>query len=289
MAEAQAIPARRSCCARHWRCILFSSCCWGFFLVLLGVAAFVFWPRLILICVHYAEVRGDLYLSQSPSSPFFTMAPVLTVPMTIDNTNLWGLTAHVTLTAYPSGAEDVPLVRSSSDAYMHPNAVTEFEMVLGNAGGRTAEQAVAVLEAIRAGCGDNPLQWTTRSWMLDLLLEIDRIALTDLSVDVWYRDIAMPCDGGVASAAGFWSESGACQTTMSDRVPDDAGVCCVPFFCAWDDLDCEKTQSPEQGTSPPSPAPPASVRSEETKPLAISDPPPANNPLGWMQGLLGRR
>lgn len=287
------VQPRPSCCVRHSRCIFCSICCLAFLLVIAGVLTVLFWPRLILMCVRYAEMRGDLNLRQSPSSPFLAFAPVLTVPMTIDNYNLWTLSADVTLTAYASGGTDAPMVRGSTKAYMHPNVLTEFEMVLDKADGRTDAQALALMEAVRAGCGDNPFQWQSRSWAMDLHMEIDRIAWTTFAIDFWMRDIAMPCDGGVGSAAGSWSEAGNCQT-MSERMADEVGEYCVAFFCGLDDLDCSKEQCPEGASPPPSAAPSAASRLDG--PVDAEDPvppPPAknnnNNPFVWLQGLFGRR
>jgi len=279
----------RGCCARHKRCIYCSVFFLVVLIVLLAVLGFCFWPRLILVCVKYVEIRGNLGLAPSIASPFFTFTPAITVPVTIDSRNFWGVRADLTLTAYASGNEDAPVAVGEAPAYMRPNAVTEFDVVCSDDVTRTDEQTVAVATAIREGCGTDPRNWPSNTWSMDLHVEVERVAATSFGFEFWVRDIAMPCDGGTGSALDHWSELLNCRL-LSARLPDSFGQFCVAFFCAVDDLECQKSQCPEPSNAPPPSAPPTSGRAATHPPSAPpssgSSTTAAQNPFDWLAGLM---
>ena len=119
-----ATPPRTQRCGR--RRALSCSCC-AVLVVALGACAFVFWPRLLVVCVHYLRITAGLSVSTIPPSA----AVHLVVPVSFDSSNLWTLRlSAIEIDAYRAGAHD-PMSRGvATEVAVSAGGVSSTSFVL---------------------------------------------------------------------------------------------------------------------------------------------------------------
>lgn len=300
--------AKRSCCARNRKCIGGCSCCCLLLVAALGVAAYFFWPRMLTVCAHYgdttARVRVELDPSSSVSasgaitsaqsslgasanasaSPYASASIEFVVPISINSTNLWGITVDVIrVTAFYNGNRAAALARGAVNGFsLEANGITEFEIALSPPDAAT-EQTSNVLNYLVRDCG--PLL-SSGVWLLDLYIEVSAYGF---GADFWIEDMEMPCattPTPVRPSLRVWNissddECGRAWYDTDGRAWPD-GQYCKALLCGIDDIQCEKLEESACPQPPNSPPPPHSPPSTNAPPppvgtggAAAPSPPPA--------------
>ena len=233
------------CCKRFRRCCY--GCC-PFILALLGVMAFVFWPRKIFMCVDYSRTTTDIQLSLAPpqASVSFDM------PVSVDSDNFWGVTLkNVGVEGYYQGEYDAALSRGSiDDLTLKMRGSSSFNVSLAPAD-LSAAQLGSAVSYFTEQCGAlGQVLDPDATWLLDLKVTVEMMSF---SHDFWIRDLEMPCHNAPAGAGGYVGSTGGYEDGEL-RPPD--GKYCIELLCAIDDLTCEKS-CPSEGSSSPAAPPPA--------------------------------
>jgi hypothetical protein len=239
---------QQSCCARHRRFVR-SLCCCAFLLAALGALAIVFWPRLLVICALYADSAATVRVVDQAAVVGVTM------PVSIESRNLWGLSADVSMAAFYDGNRESALTRGVVPLALVPMGTTRFdvEMTAPDANGA---QAANVLADLVRDCG--PLL-SSGFWRMDVQVDVRAYGA---HVAGWSEDLEMPCATAAAAVPLVRSNSSTDGCGNDGSQPPPSGRYCVRLLCALDDLSCEERQ-------PPCPPPPA----------APPPPPPSAPPL----------
>lgn len=224
-----------------------------FTVVLLGVMAFIFWPRKIFLCVDYSRTTTGIQVSIAPpqASVSFDM------PVSVDSDNLWGVhLQHVGVEGYYKGEYEAALSRGSiDDLKLTARGTSSFNISLAPAD-LSAAQLGSAVSYFTEQCGVlGQLLNPGATWLLDLKVTV---GLVGFSFDFWVRDLEMPCHSAPNGAAGYMGNSGGCEDGEL-RPPD--GKYCIELLCAIDDLTCEKSCPSDDSSSPvvPPPAAPPSL------------------------------
>lgn len=261
-------PQHTSCCARRRKCLRGCCCCCVCLALTLGIVAFIFWPRLLTLCVHYSRLSARLIVD---STVYTSTAQVeMTVPISIMSTNLWSF--HMDLldvTMYYSGS-DVELSQGRvEDFALAAQGNTSFDVTVSPIVDVSPAQAAVVVDYFVARCGP---AFSSGSWLADLKVLVE---LWGFRLTFWLREIELPCVAGSAVAA-----LGAIATGGEDDCEGEghtAGRYCKRLLCSIDDLMCEKctpAASPSSSTSTALPPPPAAPSVGAPITLLSSPPPP---------------
>eukprot|EP00947_MAST-08B_sp_MAST-8B-sp1_P001256 g1256.t1 len=248
--------ANKSWCARHPKCRCCSICGATTGLILLIFAA-VFWPRLLLVCVEYANPGLRASVTQQALSATSPVEVRLAVPIKTNNRNLWSIS--------------VPKVRVESyyaknrDAFLGAGEVEDLSLVALGLGGEseftvdlvppqvtTAQLATAARlydtnngECRPAVCSAVAGVGTQCNWPMDLKIMIN---ILGYPIEFWVRNLKMPCPsvGAGATLAPLPVQDDNNDAAKSCASKDEAhkggGHNCVAFFCSISDIMCENEE-----------------------------------------------
>lgn len=220
-----ATPPRTQRCGR--RRALSCSCC-AVLVAALGACAFVFWPRLLVVCVHYLRITAGLSVSTIPPSA----AVHLVVPVSFDSSNLWTLRlSAIEIDAYRAGAHG-PMSRGvATEVAVSAGGVSSTSFVLTPVPSLGAERLLDDYLYFMGRCGHDLGSGT---WHLDLQFTLKAYGLR---VAFWVRGLEMPCRPDTVVPLPHATPSG-------PRCPDETGatlgVFCQRLLCAVDDLGCSR-------------------------------------------------
>lgn len=227
-------PTRRTRCSCRRCC----ACCCLLVLVAVAVVAFILWPRLLTLCVHYSHSSAKLMSQTTTDIAGATARVEVRMPVSIASTNLWGIKIDLLeLTAFYSGNEDILLSRGALEGFeLVANGNSSFDLALSPADIGPA-QMPNVVDYLTARCG---VAWDTGTWLMDLHVLIK--AFWGVELSFWLRELQMPCATAATDMPRGASNSG--QDSCDEQ---RAGRYCKHLLCAIDDLECTK----ELCASPP--------------------------------------
>ena len=274
--EQQKKPKLTRCCTCGpcLRCICGTySWCICFLLFVVGVAAYVFWPRPLTVCLHYGDATATVKLALDPSSsvnasadgavsateaavgaeasaalPGATATVEFVAPFSTNNSNLWGLSVDsLRVAAYYSGNRDVAIARGNLDSFnVVAQGASEFDVVLTP----EEDQAANIYTYLTRDCG--PLLTDGASWPLDLHVELSVFFLQNLSF--WMENLSMPCATVTPTSPSLasWQTDEPSMENATNPFDDECndpmrrmaaewppGQYCKSLLCAIDDLMCE--------------------------------------------------
>jgi len=268
-----AAPGRKGCCTRRRRCLRRCSQLMVLLVVLLAVLAGIFWPRFLLVCLHYSSTSVLLTTAGSPPGARVSFE----MPVSIASTNLWGIKVdRLRLTAFYEGNYDAAIARGSADGFeLKVRGNTSFDLSV-SASDLNAAQASSLTNYVTTQCGAlGQLASSGSTWKMDVRVEVALPMGVELVF--WLRDLLVPCHG-VGAPLGWLGGDGGCDDG-TQRALD--GKYCISLLCAIDDLSCEKKCPPPPSPPLPPPLPPAPPPPQPLPPAptgGYSPPPPASPP-----------
>jgi len=220
------LPQRRSSCDQHRRCIRCCTYCCLSMLIVLGILALIFWPRLLVICINYSQLSTRLNVAQAA-------AIEMVVPVSIASSNWWGIRLDfIEVSGFYSGNEHAALTRGRVDHFeLKVNGNSTFNVATAPADLSPAQAATAY-DYLITRCG--PLV-DSGTWRLDLHV---RVKAYGANVAFWIRDLEMPCHplNPVVPLHSTQEQGDECESDDEQGV----GQYCTRLLCALDDLTCEE-------------------------------------------------